>query len=236
MTECVEGKLQFVARVCGGNDRADARLIARHGGEADPLSEDPACEQAIRQRHGARSVADDHRSNWTFAHARVEPELCQTRLEKPGVLPQSIDEFRFFHEHVDGGNAGGGNGRRMRGGKQKRTRAVVQEVDERARPGDVAAERADRLRQRADLDVDPAMHAEMVDRAAAVATEDAARMRIIDHHDASEFLGKRAQIRQRAEVAVHAEHAVGNQQFTLAGWQRFAGFCGRQRRLCAGIP
>ena len=50
--------------------------------------------------------------------------------------------------------------------------------------------------------------------------EHAARVRVVDHHDAAEFLGQRAQIRERAEVAVHAEDAVGDEQLALAGGQR----------------
>ena len=109
----------------------------------------------------------------------------------------------------------GGDRRRMRGREQERPGAVVQEVDQRAAAGDVAAERADRLRQRADLDVDAAVHAEMIDGAAAVAAEHAAGVRVVDHHDAAVFLGQRAQRRQRPEVAVHAEDAVGDQQLAL---------------------
>src|SRR5439155_1188002 len=55
----------------------------------------------------------------------------------------------------------------MRRREQERPRAVIQKLDERAAAGDVAAERADRLRQRAHLDVDAAVHAEMIDRTTA---------------------------------------------------------------------
>ena len=44
-------------------------------------------------------------------------------------------------------------------------------------------------------------------------------MRIVDHHDAAELLRERAQTGQRAQVAVHAEHAVGDEQLALAGRQ-----------------
>ena len=64
-------------------------------------------------------------------------------------------------------------------------------------PGDVAAEDADRLRQRADLHVHAAVHAEVIDRPAAVRAEHAARVRVVHHHDAAEFLGQRAQVGQR---------------------------------------
>ena len=97
---------------------------------------------------------------------------------------------------------------------------MIEEVDQRARACDVAAEHANRLRQRADLDVHTAMDVEVIDRSAAVLTEHAARVRIVDHHDAAELLGQRAQRRQRPEVAVHAEDAVRDEQRTLSGRQR----------------
>ena len=130
---------------------------------------------------------------------------------------------RLLEQHVDRRDARGGHRRRMRGREQKRPGAVIEKLDQRAAAGDVSAQRADRLRQRADLDVDAAVHAEVIDGAAAVPAEHAARMRIVDHHDAAEFLGERAQLRQRAEVAVHAEHAVGDQQLALRRRQPRAG-------------
>jgi hypothetical protein len=43
--------------------------------------------------------------------------------------------------------------------------------------------------------------------------------RIVDHHDAAGFLGQLAQAGQRPEVAVHAEHAVGDEELALSGRQ-----------------
>jgi hypothetical protein len=86
-----------------------------------------------------------------------------------------------------------------------------------ARAGDVAAERADGLRERPDLDVDAPVHVEVVDGAAAVPAEHAAGMRVVHHHDRAEFFGRVAEAWQRAEVAVHAEDAVGDEQLALGG-------------------
>ena len=57
----------------------------------------------------------------------------------------------------------------MRRREEERPGAVIEELDERRRSGHVAAERADGLRERADLHVHAAVHAEVIDRAAAVA-------------------------------------------------------------------
>ena len=92
---------------------------------------------------------------------------------------------------------------------------MIEKIDQRPAARDVAAQRADRLRERADLDVHAAVQTEMIDGAASVLAEHAARMRIVDHHDAAEFFGERAEVGQRADVAVHAEDAVGDQQLAL---------------------
>ena len=80
---------------------------------------------------------------------------------------------------------------------------------------DVAAERAHGLRQRAHLDVDAPVHLEVVHRAAPVPAEHAARMRVVHHHDAAGLFGQVAQRRQRPDIAVHAEDAVGDEQLAL---------------------
>ena len=62
-----------------------------------------------------------------------------------------------------------------------------------ARSRDVAAQRAHRLRERADLNVDAPVQVEVIDRAASVLPEHTARMGIVDHHDAAEFFGQVAE-------------------------------------------
>ncbi len=78
--------------------------------------------------------------------------------------------------------------------------------------GDVATQDADRLGQRAHLDVDPAVEVEMVHGAPAVATEDARRMGVVDHDRGRVPVGDIADVAQRRDVAVHAEDAVGDDQ------------------------
>jgi hypothetical protein len=50
----------------------------------------------------------------------------------------------------------------------------------------------------------------MIDGAASVLPKHAARVRIVHHHDAAELFGEVAELRERAEIAVHAEHTVGD--------------------------
>ena len=144
--------------------------------------------------------------------ADVEAQRAQLLLPVARVLPQLVDALRLLLQHVERRDAGGRDGRRMRGREQERPSAMVEKLDEIARAADVAAERADGLRQRADLDIDAAVQVEVVDGAAAVAAQHAGSVRVVDHHDGAVLFRQRGQLRQRADVAVHREDAVGDDQ------------------------
>ena len=89
---------------------------------------------------------------------------------------------------------------------------MIKKIDQIARAADVAAESADRLRQGSNLNVDAPVHFEMIDGAASLAAEHAGSVRVVDHHDRAVFFGRLAQAGQRADVAIHREDAVGDQQ------------------------
>src|SRR5207245_2351800 len=108
LLERVERELQVLARVRGGDDGADASLVAGDGGEAEALREDAFREKPIRQLHGDRRFADDHRRDGTLAEPRVEAEVAQSRFEKRRVVPERVDELRLVEQHIDGGDARGG--------------------------------------------------------------------------------------------------------------------------------
>ena len=69
---------------------------------------------------------------------------------------------------------------------------MIEEIDEVVGAADIAAERADGLRQRAYLDVHAPMNVVVVDGAAAIATEHAGRVGVVHHHDGAVFLGQLA--------------------------------------------
>src|SRR3989442_10369387 len=168
LAEHVERELQLVARVRRRDDRSDARLLGRYGWKRDALREHALPEEPIRQLHRERAVADDDRRDRALAQAGVEAERIEARFEEARVLPQPIDDLWLLFEHVERRDARGGDARRMRGREEKRPRAMIQTLDQRLTTGDVAAEHADRLRQRADLNVHAPMHPEVIDCAPAV--------------------------------------------------------------------
>src|SRR5258707_3430893 len=89
---------------------------------------------------------------------------------------------------------------------------MVEKINQIARAADVSAQRANGLGERPHLNVHAPVNVEVVSSAAPVAAEHAGRVRVINHHDGAVFLGQITQRRQRANVAVHGKHAVGDQQ------------------------
>ncbi len=57
------------------------------------------------------------------------------------------------------------------------------------------------------------MAVEVVDGAAAIAAEDAGGVSVVDHHDGAVFFGEIGELVDRADVAVHGEDAVGDEEF-----------------------
>ena len=141
-----------------------------------------------------------------------KPAAASCCFEVAGVVPEALDAFGLVFEDVEGGDAGGGDRRRVRGGEEERAGAVVEVVDEVAAAADVAAECADGFRERADLDVDLSVAVEVIDGAAAVAAEDAGGVGVVDHHDGAVFFGEVGELVDGADVAVHGEDAVGDEE------------------------
>ena len=142
----------------------------------------------------------------------LKPAAARPCLEIAGVVPQLFDALGLLLQDVECRQAGRRHGRRMRSRKQERPRAVVQKLDQVAAAADVPAEHADGFRERAHLHLHAPVQAEMVDGAAAVAAQHAGGMRVVHHHDGAVLFGRFHQAGQRADVAVHGEHAVGDQQ------------------------
>jgi len=58
-----------------------------------------------------------------------------------------------------------------------------------------------------------AVSVEVVDGAAAIAAEDARGVGVVDHHDGAVFFAEVRERADRADVAVHGEDAVGDEEF-----------------------
>src|SRR5207247_8750194 len=118
-------------------------------------------------------------------------------------------------EHVERRKAGRRDGGRMGGAEEERARAMVEVLDQALRAADVSSQDADRLGERANLDVDLAVQVEMIHRAAAGLPQDSARMRVVDHHDRAVRPRARGNRAESCYVAVHAEAAVRDREPAL---------------------
>jgi len=131
--------------VRGGDDSSNAGFVLRDGREADSRGKHAFVEQFRGELVRAGGFAHDHRRDRGFADAGVEAGIGQAFLEISRVGPELLDPLRLVPEDVEGGETGGGNGGWMRGRKKKRTRAMVEELNQVFRAADVAAQNPDGL-------------------------------------------------------------------------------------------
>ena len=137
-----------------------------------------------------------------------KPSCCISAAEQFGILPQPVHQFRRFLQDVDRLDAGGHVGRGHGAGEEEGPAALAQPLDDDRLAGHQAADHAKGLAQRADLDIDPAVQAEVIDDAAPAAAQHAFAVRVVHHQHDAVLLGHFAHLVQRRDVAVHAEDAV----------------------------
>src|SRR5258706_2711639 len=104
-----------------------------------------------------------------------EAKFLHAALEKFCVRPKFPDQF-FANSGIKQckcGLARGHHGRRVSGGVQKRPRAAIQEINQLTRAANVASHRANRFAERAYLNVDASVTSEVIDCAAAIASQHA---------------------------------------------------------------
>ena len=148
------------------------------------------------------------------APASVKPSLRPSPARKQrriGVEPRA--QRVAVVDQVEDLQRGGGNDRRQRVGEQIGPRALAQPLDDLGlRRGVAARGAAERLAERAGDDVDAALDAAMLGRAAAMSADEADRVAVVDHHHGVVLLGEVADAAEIGDDAVHREHAVGGDQ------------------------
>src|SRR5712692_648283 len=127
--------LQFVLRVRGGHDGADAGFAFGHGGEGDAGTHHAFLEQLAGEVHGELAVPNDDWRDGRLAGgggaaADVEAEQAEFFFPEAGVRPELFDALWFVFKNIEGRDAGGRDRGRMRSRKQERPGAVIKEVDQ----------------------------------------------------------------------------------------------------------
>src|SRR5207247_3637477 len=130
----------------------------------------------LRGRGMAQHAGRDGR----LAPSDVEAERDEPLVEILRVRPQLLHVPRLRLEHVDRGRTGGRDRRRMRAAQEPGPRLVQRVVPEVVRSGDVAADHAERLRERAQLDLDLVFDVEMRRDAPAAVPQDSFPVRVVD--------------------------------------------------------
>ena len=161
------------ARVCSLVRIARIRALPSGTvGNAIPVAITPSSNSARENSIAVAALAHNDRRNRRLRGRRVhaadvESRALQLALKIPRVLPQPLDPLRLLLQNVEGRDARSRHRRRMRRGKQKRPRAMVEVVNQILRPANIAAQRANGLRQRAHLHIHLAVHAEVIHRSRA---------------------------------------------------------------------
>src|SRR5271163_2997529 len=130
------------------HDGAHAGFAFRDSRKGNAGSEHSFFEQFAGEIHGQAAVSHDDWRDRSFAGGSglasdVEAEESEFFFPETSVVPELFHPLWLGFEHVEGGDAGGGDRRRMRGRKQKRPRAMIEIIDQVARTADVSTESAD---------------------------------------------------------------------------------------------
>ncbi len=192
---------------------ADARLALGHDGEGEADHVDAALQHLCRHLLRQRGVAEHDRDDRVAGAGEREAGLGHLCAEARGIGVEPLAQRVAVLDQVEDLQRGAGDGRRQRVGEEIGPRALAQPVDHFAPARGVAARgAAERLAERAGDDVDPALDAAMLGRAAAVLADEADRVAVVDHDHGVVLLGQVADALQIGDDAVHREDAVGGDQ------------------------
>ena len=140
---------------------------------------------------------------------RLKPALAMPDRKRAALWNSLSRRSSPCFGQIDGLEAGADDGRRQGVGEEIGPGPLAHQVDDGLGRRDIAAGRAaQRLAQRAGEDI--GLHARPVRRAAALRADEAGGVAIIDHHQRIMGIGELADIRQLGEIAIHGEHAIGD--------------------------
>ena len=192
---------------------------------------------SICRRHllRQRRIAEHDRDDRVVGAGKREAELRHLRAEAVGIGVELLAQRIALLDQVEDLQRRARDRRHQRVGEEIGPRALAQPVDHFALARRVAAGRAaQRLAERAGDDVDPALDAAMLGRAAAMLADEADRVAVVHHDHRAVFLREVADAFQIGDDAVHREDAVGGDQLEAAAFGLLQFFLER-RHVVVGI-
>ena len=193
------------------------RRVDEHAGVVDCLPEQP----------GLPVVPDDDRDHRGYDLAPVgqprrldhpETELAQPPVQIAGVVEHLGEQLASLGRAADPDcRQGSTDGRRHGGSREhERARLHAQEVDHVGRAGDDATARRERLGERGHAQIDAVLHAEQLAGTGAAGSENAERMRLVNHQPRAVPLAQLDYLGQGGHVPFHREDAVDDDQDAAA--------------------
>mgnify|MGYP006978591752 FL=1 len=198
----------------GDDAEAQPRLAARHGGIDRRWREHAALQKRHRESEGVLVSPDEDRQYRRFARKTgVEMTLFRLLTEAADVPVQAFHDGGIVLQEADGFERRRGERGRNAHGEHEPRQVVAQILDERAAARKVSAAGAETLGERAHFHVDIVPgKTEVFVHAAAGPAEHARRVRLVDHQEAAVLLLDAHELRHGGNVAVHAVHALGDDE------------------------
>lgn len=143
-----------------------------------------------------------------LARQKREAERFKARTPIAGIVEEVLAQIVPLFHQADGFKTAHDHCRWQRVGEEIRPCSLAQRVNDRLRPGNIAANTAaQRLAECSCqyIDIDP----EMSRGALALRSHEAGRMTIVDHHHGIILPGQFGHARQVGQIAVHREDTVG---------------------------
>ena len=137
-------------------------------------------------------------------------------MEDLGILPQMRALVGAVHQLADAGRGGGDDARRQAGGEDIRAADQPQHFEFRVVGDAEPANRAHALGECTNDEVNVIYHILRLGDAAAVFTDEAHRMRFVDQHHRTVFLGDADHFLQRGDIAQHGVDTFQHNQLARA--------------------
>src|SRR5450755_4169280 len=201
--------------VRGAHLGSQARLALGHDGVRKADHVNAFLEERVRKTRGKLRVTEHDRNDRMVPRDQIEAKPGERIAKALSVLADARSHRAAFFaakelDHLERGRGDAG-GHRI--GKQIRTRALAQQLDDFLASRSIASRgAAQRLAQRAGDDVHLGFDSAVFGRAAAAVAHETDCVRVVDHHQRPMPFRERADRAQIGDDSVHGKNAVGGDQ------------------------